>query len=93
MMTLIFFKDLLETKNISLIMAEVDDKICSLDDSKFLYNQLKSYYLESNDNDEKFKLLESFAKHSDQFKHMDLIKQLEKDGLAKVPISLKDEEK
>jgi hypothetical protein len=90
MMTLIFFKELLESKSICLVMGEADDKICSLSDAKFLYNQLILYYLKSNETEEKFRILQTFVKTPDKFKHMDLIKELEIDSLTKVePIRTK----
>ena len=65
-------------------MGESDVKVCPLSDARFLYNQLVLYYLKSSENDDKFKLLQTFVKTPDKFKHMDIIKQLEIDNLTKV---------
>ena len=70
-------------------MSEADTKFCPLNDAKFLYNQLLSYYLNSKETDDKFNLLKTFVKNPDKFKHMDLIRQLETDNLTKIePLNL-----
>jgi ATP synthase F1 complex assembly factor 1 len=81
-MTLVYFDDLKEKKNIILEMSEIDVKSISVDDAKFLHNQLNLYYLKSNENDDKWKIMETFVKKPENFKHMDLIRQLETDNLV-----------
>jgi len=78
-LTLTYFDELIESKQIALEMAEFDTQHLKLDEAKQLINQMKLYYLHANETDEKYALLECFSKTPNQFKHMDLIKQLEKD--------------
>lgn len=80
-MTVIYFDELQESKKIILEMAEFDNKSLKIEEAKFLVHQLKAYYLKSNESDEKFQLLNCFSKSPDQFKHMDLIKQIENDKI------------
>lgn len=63
-------------------MSEFENKNCSQEDALFLQNQLVAYYLKSDENDSKWNLLMNFNKNSANFKHMDLIEELKKDGLA-----------
>ena len=81
MMTIVYFDELKESKKILLEMGEMDNNSLKLEEAKFLLNQMKLYYLQSKSDDEKQNLLTCFNKTPDQFKHMDLIKQVEKDGL------------
>ena len=81
-MTIVYFDELKESKKILLEMGEMDNNnILKLEEAKFLLNQMKLYYLHSKSDDEKQNLLACFNKTPDQFKHMDLIKQVEKDNL------------
>jgi hypothetical protein len=81
-MTLVYFDDLKDTKKTVLEMTEVDVKSLSLENAKFLQNQLKLYYLKSAENDDKWRIMNSFVQTPENFKYMDLIKQLEVDGLV-----------
>ena len=82
-MTLVYFDDLLETKKVALEMSEIDANHLKTHEAKFLIKVMKSYYLESNEDetDEKFALLKIFNQAPHNFKHMDLIDQLKKDKL------------
>ena len=60
-------------------MGEFDAQHLKLEEAKQLIHQMKLYYLHTNETDEKYTLLNCFTKKPDQFKHMNLIKQLEKD--------------
>jgi hypothetical protein len=81
-MSIVYFDELAESKKIYLEMGEVDATCLKYDEAKFLLNQMKLYYLKATENDEKFKLIEVFHQNPAKFKHMDLIKQLEKDNLT-----------
>ena len=84
-MTLVYFDDLCETKLLALEMAEVDLRMLKLEEAKLLVNQLRGYYLHSNADvdggDDKNKLLNAFNKSPATFKHMEIIRQLEKDNV------------
>lgn len=80
-MTAIYFDDLKETKKIVLEMVEVDTKQLKMEEAKLLMHLMKSYYLKSVENDEKFDLMSKFTNKPAEFKHMDLVKQLEGDNL------------
>jgi ATP synthase F1 complex assembly factor 1 len=80
-MTLIYFDDLAETKNAVLELTEIDATHLKLEEAKFLVHQMKSYYLNSNESDEKYNILNTFTNKPAEFKHVDLIKQVEKGKL------------
>ncbi|KAK9695586.1 ATP11 protein [Popillia japonica] len=65
------FKD----KGIVLMRGEFDKNVIDVKEAQCLANQLQLYY--NNRDIEKTKLLNLFSLHPDQFKHMDLIKQIE----------------
>jgi hypothetical protein len=56
-MTIIYFDELKESKKILLEMGEMDNNIVKLEEAKFLLNQMKLYYLHSQNDDEKQNLL------------------------------------
>ncbi len=78
-LTITYFDELVSSKQVVLEMGEYDAQNLKLEEAKLLIHQMKLYYLNSNETDEKYELLNCFTKKPDQFKHMDLIKQLEKD--------------
>lgn len=80
-MSLIYFDDIIETKKIVLEMAEIDLQHLKLEEAKLLIHQMKLYYLNAKENDEKYALLTCFCKKPNEFKHMNLIKQLENDNI------------
>lgn len=55
--------------------GEFDSKVINAKEAQCLANELQMYY--TLNNPAKLKLLETFTKHPDQFKHMDVIKELE----------------
>lgn len=65
------FKD----KGIVFMRGEYDSKVINVQEAQCLANQLQLYY--TQDCPDRTNLLETFTKHPDQFKHMDVIKQLE----------------
>ncbi|XP_031333369.1 ATP synthase mitochondrial F1 complex assembly factor 1-like isoform X1 [Photinus pyralis] len=66
------FKD---TKGIVLMKGEFQNNVINSQEAQCLANQLQMYYSQKDAN--KLKLLEQFTSKPDQFKHMDLIKQIE----------------
>lgn len=80
-MSLIYFDDIIETKKVVLEMAEIDLQHLKLEEAKLLIHQMKLYYLNAKENDEKYALLTCFCKKPNEFKHMNLIKQLENDNI------------
>jgi hypothetical protein len=80
-MTAVYFDDLAESKNIILEMVEIDTKVSKIEEAKFLMHLMKQYYLRSNESDEKYNILNTFTNLPREFKHNDLIKQIEKDNL------------
>lgn len=66
------FKD---SKGIVLMRGEFDKNTLNVQEAQCLANQLQIYY--SLEDPNKTKLLEQFNMRPDQFKHMDLIKQIE----------------
>lgn len=55
--------------------GQYDKNVLNAKEAQCLANQLQLYY--SQNDPEKVKLLERFTKKPDEFKHMDLIKQIE----------------
>lgn len=80
-MTVIYFDELLKSNQIVLEMVELDDTKLKKEEATFLLKQMKLYYLNKNEQDEKFKLMNCFISKPTEFKHMDLIKQLEIENL------------
>lgn len=74
-LTLTHYDDLKDSKGIVLMRGEYDTNIIDAKEAQCLVNQLQMYYIQ--DEPEKKHLLEIFTKKPDEFKHMDLIKQLE----------------
>lgn len=65
----------LKDQNLILMRGEYDFKVINAQEAQCLANQLQLYYMQEDDG--KLKILESFTKSPDNFKHMDLIKELE----------------
>ncbi len=76
-MSVTYFDELIDTKQVVLEMAEIDTKHLKEEEAKLLIKEMKLYYLNANENDDKYALLNCFNKTPHLFKHMDLIKQLE----------------
>ncbi|KAJ6637982.1 ATP synthase mitochondrial F1 complex assembly factor 1 [Pseudolycoriella hygida] len=62
-------------KGLVLMRGEFDTKVINPQEAQCLINQLQLYY--SQDNASKLQLLEKFTKEPANFKHMDVIKELE----------------
>jgi hypothetical protein len=80
-MTVVYFDELAQSKKIVLEMGELDANHLKIEEAKFLVFLFKSYYLNSKESDEKFKLLSMFTSNPAEFKHIDLIKQIQSDNL------------
>jgi ATP synthase mitochondrial F1 complex assembly factor 1 len=65
------FKD----KGIVLMRGEYDTKVLTAQEAQFLANQLKLYYVVCDER--KAEILDTFTKSPENFKHMDVIKELE----------------
>ncbi|RZC34635.1 ATP11 domain containing protein [Asbolus verrucosus] len=74
-LTITHFTELKDSKNIVLMRGEYDKNIIDFKEAQCLANQLQLYYVRPNA--EKLNLLEVFTRRPDEFKHMDLIKQIE----------------
>lgn len=55
--------------------GEYDKNVLDAKEAQCLANQLQLYY--SQDDPKKLKLLEKFTKKPEDFKHMDLVKEIE----------------
>lgn len=55
--------------------GEFDDKVLSAQEAQCLANELQMFY--GKNDESKLKLLDIFTNKPDQFKHMDLIKEIE----------------
>lgn len=55
--------------------GEYDTKVLTAQEAQCLANQLQLYYTQNNP--KKLEILETFTKSPDQFKHIDVIKELE----------------
>lgn len=59
-----------------LMRGEYDTKVINAQEAQCLANQLQLYYAQHNES--KINLLKRFTREPDSFKHMDVIKELEK---------------
>ncbi|XP_044762531.1 ATP synthase mitochondrial F1 complex assembly factor 1 [Coccinella septempunctata] len=74
-LTIKHYTEFMDEKGIVLMKGEFDSKVINSKEALCLANQLQLYYCQNNDS--KNKLLEVFTKNPDEFKHMDLIKEIE----------------
>ncbi|CAH1963087.1 unnamed protein product [Acanthoscelides obtectus] len=74
-LTIIHYDEFKDDKNIVLMRGEYDKNVLDAKEAQCLANQLQMYYVQADP--EKIQLLETFTKKPDEFKHMDLIKQIE----------------
>lgn len=74
-LTLTHYDEFKDSKDIVLMRGEYDTNIIDAKEAQCLVNQLQMYYIQEQP--EKKQLMEIFSKTPDDFKHMDLIKQLE----------------
>lgn len=64
-----------QDKGIVLMRGEYDTKVLTAQEAQCLANELQMFYYKTDES--KSKLLETFTKRPDQFKHMDLIQEVE----------------
>ncbi|XP_062124268.1 ATP synthase mitochondrial F1 complex assembly factor 1 [Drosophila sulfurigaster albostrigata] len=73
-LTLVHYTEV-EDKGIVLMRGEYDSKVLTAQEAQCLANELQMFYYKTDES--KLKLLETFTKRPDEFKHMDLIKEVE----------------
>ncbi|XP_037954715.1 ATP synthase mitochondrial F1 complex assembly factor 1-like isoform X1 [Teleopsis dalmanni] len=73
-LTLVHYTEM-KDKGIILMRGEYDSKVLSGQEAQCLANELQMFYCKNDEN--KLKLLETFTKRPQEFKHMDLIKEVE----------------
>ncbi|XP_064549907.1 ATP synthase mitochondrial F1 complex assembly factor 1 [Drosophila montana] len=73
-LTLVHYTEM-QDKGIILMRGEYDTKVLTAQEAQCLANELQMFYYMTDEN--KLKLLETFTKRPDDFKHMDLIKEVE----------------
>lgn len=81
-MTIVYFDELLDSKNVSLEMTEVDSNNLKPEEAKFLIHLMRSYYIYAKEDDEKFSLMKRFTNEPDKFDHMDTIEILKNDKMT-----------
>lgn len=74
-LTLVHYTDVAESKDIVLMVGEFDGNSLSLQEAQCLANQVEMYYC--NPSESKKSLLETFTFKPQDFKHQDLVDQLE----------------
>lgn len=74
-LTMVHYTEFKDDKGIVLMRGEFDDKCINVQEAQCLANELQLYYC--TDNAKRLQLLETFTNRPDEFKHMDLIAQLE----------------
>uniref|UniRef100_W8C4F5 ATP synthase mitochondrial F1 complex assembly factor 1 n=1 Tax=Ceratitis capitata TaxID=7213 RepID=W8C4F5_CERCA len=78
-LTLVHYTEV-KDKGLVLMRGEYDSKVLSGKEAQCLANQLQMFYCKNDES--KLKLLEKFNKKPDDFKHMDLIKEVENIQIA-----------
>ncbi|XP_024940620.1 ATP synthase mitochondrial F1 complex assembly factor 1 [Cephus cinctus] len=81
-LTIVHYTELRDSKNLVLMRGEFDANSINVQEAQCLLNELQLYY--SMDDPQRLKLLETFTHKPDEFKHMDLIAQLETISLEPV---------
>lgn len=74
-LTITYFTELMDGKGIVLMRGEYDDKALNIQEAQCLANQLQLYY--ASKDAKKEKLLWTFNKEPESFRHMDLISNFE----------------
>lgn len=74
-LTMIHYSELRDSKGVVLMRGEFDKKILNVQEAQCLANELQLYY--ATDHPHRKQLLDTFTHKPDEFKHMDLIAQLE----------------
>jgi len=86
-LTMIHYTELRDDKGIILMRGEFDTKLLQVQEAQCLANELQLYYCD--DNEHRLELLETFTNRPNEFKHMDLIAQLETISLESSNIETK----
>ncbi|XP_016977788.2 ATP synthase mitochondrial F1 complex assembly factor 1 [Drosophila rhopaloa] len=73
-LTLVHYTEV-EDKGVVLMRGEYDTKVLTAQEAQCLANELQMFYLKPDEG--KLSLLETFTRKPDEFKHMDLIKEVE----------------
>lgn len=74
-LTLTHYDEFKDAKKIVLMRGEYDSNVINAKEAQCLANQLQMYYVQAEPDKEE--LMKVFTEKPDEFKHMDLIKQLE----------------
>ncbi|KAJ3644849.1 hypothetical protein Zmor_022550 [Zophobas morio] len=74
-LTITHYVEFKDSKKIVLMRGEYDKNVIDLKEAQCLANQLQLYYVRPTT--EKLELLQRFTEKPDEFKHMDVIKQIE----------------
>ncbi|XP_077981740.1 ATP synthase mitochondrial F1 complex assembly factor 1-like [Glandiceps talaboti] len=75
LLTMIHYTELQKNKGIVLMQGELDTNTLQVHEAQFLGNQIQMYY--GSDDQSKLNLLDNFNNHPENFKHTDLIQELE----------------
>ncbi|XP_071952799.1 ATP synthase mitochondrial F1 complex assembly factor 1-like [Antedon mediterranea] len=73
-LSMIHYVEIMESKGIVLMKGEFDTKALGVSEAQFLANQMQLYY--AHHDKERFALLKNFNTQPQNFKHMDVIAQL-----------------
>lgn len=73
-LTIVHYTEM-KDKDVVLMRGEYDSKVLSAQEAQCLANELQMFYFKGGES--RLKLLEKFNKKPDEFKHMDLIKEVE----------------
>ncbi|KAH8306307.1 hypothetical protein KR018_007386 [Drosophila ironensis] len=73
-LTLVHYTEV-EDKDVVLMRGEYDTNVLTAQEAQCLANELQMFYLKPDEG--KLRLLETFTRRPDEFKHMDLIKEVE----------------
>jgi len=79
-LTLVHYPELADEKGIVLMVGEYDTNMLDTQEAKCLADQVEMYYC--NATPEKLALMESFTEKPSEFKHMDLVAQMESISLV-----------
>ena len=79
-LTIVHYSELKESKGIVLMRGEFDTKSIQVHEAQCLANELQLYYF--SEDHQRMKLLQTFTERPDEFKHMELIANLETISLS-----------
>lgn len=72
---MVHYTEFSESLGVVLMRAEIDTNVLNVQEAQCLANQLQLYYTQNSQS--KLQLLETFTKQPDQFKHTDVINELQ----------------